>query len=112
MATTSQGYRYVCTARLAAESSPNCQPRSDVLQPSREVDVTAYVVDRQPVPAGKGGVEEDYFVEAFRADATCPEAVDSSAADFTTDDAAFTTQRASSRASGPKTPTEPATLPV
>ena len=55
---------------------------------------------------------EDCFVEVLRADATCPEAADSSEADFTTDDAVFATHRSSSRASGPKTPTEPATLPV
>jgi hypothetical protein len=46
------------------------------------------------------------------ADTRCPEAADNSAADLTIDDDVFATQRSSSRASGPKTPIDPATLLV
>jgi hypothetical protein len=65
-----------------------------------------------PVPKAEVSAEEYYFTEFLRVDATCPETTDSSAADFTTDEAVFTTQRSLSRASGPNTPMEPATLPV
>ena len=55
---------------------------------------------------------EDYFIEALPREASCPEAADSAAADFTTCEVAFVVHRWSSRASGPNTPTEPTTLPV
>src|SRR5262245_45304714 len=108
------GFRHAPTYRLTLQRynwSGAGQPTASFHTPfwrqaSRRCPLRVSAVRKADV-----GRRDDYFVGVLRADATCPEAADSSAADLATDDAVFTTQRSSSRASGPKTPTEPATPP-
>src|SRR5262249_47608409 len=52
------------------------------------------------------------FLDVLPPAARCPQAMDSAAAEFTTCAPAFRIRCSSKRASGPKAPTDPATLPV